>query len=103
MGINSFVSNDQKNSYAYEKYNENPGLKVIYNAYSGNANRNTANVNVGKEYWLSSRCVDAYLNGVRFYLRSVSGDSVMKRGMFHSSTSTNSFGCGIRPVLQVEQ
>ena len=103
VGINSFVSNDQKNSYAYEKYNENPGLKVIYNAYSGNANRNTANVNVGKEYWLSSRCVDAYLNGVRFYLRSVSGDSVMKRGMFHSSTSTNSFGCGIRPVLQVEQ
>ena len=56
-GTSSFLTEDQKNSYSYEKYNEDPGLKVIYNAYWGNANRNTAKTTTGKEYWLSSRYV----------------------------------------------
>ena len=56
-GTGSFLTEDQKNSYSYEKYNEDPGLKVIYNAYWGNANRNIAKTTTGKEYWLSSRYV----------------------------------------------
>ena len=71
-GTSSFVSNDQKNSYAYEKYDADPGLKVIYNAYWGGANRNTARINIGREYWLSSRCVYAYWDRSYFRLRYVS-------------------------------
>ena len=102
-GTNSFVTNDQKNSYAYEKYNADPGLKVIYNAYWGGANRNTARINIGREYWLSSRCVLAYWSRSRFYLRCVSGSSVNTSGLFSSSTDTYSFCRGLRPVLQVSK
>ena len=102
-GTSSFVSNDQKNSYAYEKYDADPGLKVIYNAYWGGANRNTARINIGREYWLSSRCVDADWYYSHFYLRHVSGGSIMTNYVFYSSTYANSNCRSLRPVLQVSK
>ena len=102
-GTSTFVSNDQKNSYAYEKYDADPGLKVIYNAYWGGANRNTARINIGREYWLSSRCVNAEWYGSNFRLRYVSGSSVSASYLFYSNTSTNSNCRGLRPVLQVSK
>lgn len=102
-GTSSFVSNDQKNSYAYEKYDADPGLKVIYNAYWGGANRNTARINIGREYWLSSRCVYALWSGSNFYLRCVSGSSVYTGYLFGSNTGTYSDCRGLRPVLQVSK
>ena len=102
-GTRSFVSNDQKNSYAYEKYDADPGLKVIYNAYWGGANRNTARINIGREYWLSSRCVDAYWNCSSFYLRYVSGSSINTGYLFSSGADTGSLCRGLRPVLQVSK
>ena len=89
-GTSSFVSNDQKNLYAYEKYDADPGLKVIYNAYGGGANRNTARINIGREYWLSSRCVYAYWYSSYFYLRYVSGSSIDTSNLFGSNAGTNS-------------
>lgn len=102
-GTSSFVSNDQKNSYAYEKYDADPGLKVIYNAYWGGANRNTARINIGREYWLSSRCVDANWDHSDFSLRYVSGSSIYTSGLFYSGTGTGSRCRGLRPVLQVSK
>ena len=102
-GTSSFVSNDQKNSYAYEKYDADPGLKVIYNAYWGGANRNTARINIGREYWLSSRCVDAGWYGSIFHLRYVSGSSVCASYLFGSGPYTDSRCRGLRPVLQVSK
>lgn len=102
-GTSSFVSNDQKNSYAYEKYNADPGLKVIYNAYWGGANRNTARINIGREYWLSSRCVDASWSCSYFRLRYVSGSSIRPSGLFDSGPYTYSYCRGLRPVLQVSK
>ena len=102
-GTNSFVSNDQKNSYAYEKYNADPGLKVIYNAYWGGANRNTARINAEKEYWLSSRCVYADWYRSLFRLRYVSGSSIYPSYLFGSSTHAYSSCRGLRPVLQVSK
>ena len=102
-GTSSFVSNDQKNSYAYEKYDADPGLKVIYNAYWGGANRNTARINIGREYWLSSRCVGANWYGSIFRLRYVSGSSISTSYLFYSNTDTNSYCRGLRPVLQVSK
>lgn len=102
-GTSSFVSNDQKNSYAYEKYDADPGLKVIYNAYWGGANRNTARINIGREYWLSSRCVSASWDGSSFALRCVSGSSIDASNLFYSGAGTNSFCRGLRPVLQVSK
>lgn len=102
-GTSTFVSNDQKNSYAYEKYDADPGLKVIYNAYWGGANRNTARINIGREYWLSSRCVYANWGNSNFRLRYVSGSSVDTSYLFSSGTNTNSDCRGLRPVLQVSK
>ena len=102
-GTSSFVSNDQKNSYAYEKYDADPGLKVIYNAYWGGANRNTARINIGREYWLSSRCVNAYWYSSSFYLRCVSGSSINPSYLFGSYTDADSRCRGLRPVLQVSK
>ena len=102
-GTSSFVSNDQKNSYAYEKYDADPGLNVIYNAYWGGANRNTARINIGREYWLSSRCVYAYWDGSYFILRYVSGGSITTSYVFHSNTYTGSYCRSLRPVLQVSK
>ena len=100
-GTSSFVSNDQKNSYAYEKYDADPGLKVIYNAYWGGANRNTARINIGREYWLSSRCAYAYWNHSYSRLRFVSGSSINASGLFASYTYSASLCRGLRPVLQI--
>ena len=102
-GTSSFVSNDQKNSYAYEKYNADPGLKVIYNAYWGGANRNTARINIGREYWLSSRCVYASWGNSYFHLRYVSGSAIGPSYLFYSYADTGSLCRGLRPVLQVSK
>ena len=99
----TFVSDDQKNNYAYEKYNADPGLKVIYNTYWGRANRNTARINIGKEYWLSSRCVLASWGGSNFCFRLVSGNSISASSVFGSDPYTNSNCLSLRPVLQVEK
>lgn len=100
-GTSSFVSTEEKSNYAYEKYNADPGLKVIYNAYWGSANRNTANIRTGKDYWLSSRCVRADWDGSGFYLRFVSGSSIATGNVFYSGPSTGSLCRGLRPVLQI--
>ena len=102
-GTSSFVSTEEKSNYAYEKYNVDPGLKVIYNAYWGSANRNTANIRTGKDFWLSSRCVYANWYYSSFSLRCVSGSSVATSGVFHSDTGTDSNCRGLRPVLQVSK
>ena len=102
-GTSSFVSTEEKSNYAYEKYNVDPGLKVIYNAYWGSANRNTANIRTGKDFWLSSRCVYANWNGSYFTLRYVSGSSIAASYVFYSNTYTYSSCRGLRPVLQVSK
>ena len=102
-GTSSFVSTEEKSNYAYEKYNADPGLKVIYNAYWGSANRNTANIRTGKDYWLSSRCVLANWYNSSFRLRYVSGGSVATSLVFHSDTYADSNCRGLRPVLQVSK
>ena len=102
-GTSSFVSTEEKSNYAYEKYNADPGLKVIYNAYWGSANRNTANIRTGKDFWLSSRCVYAYWFGSNFYLRFVSGSSITASRVFNSGSGTYSCCRGLRPVLQVSK
>ena len=102
-GTSSFVSTEEKSNYAYEKYNADPGLKVIYNAYWGSANRNTANIRTGKDYWLSSRCVDAGWGGSDFRLRYVSGSFVTSSPVFYSGTYAYSLCRGLRPVLQVSK
>ena len=102
-GTSSFVSTEEKSNYAYEKYNADPGLKVIYNAYWGSANRNTANIRTGKDFWLSSRCVYAHWGNSYFHLRYVSGSSITASYVFYSSTGTYSNCRGLRPVLQVSK
>ena len=103
-GTSSFLTDDQKGSYSYERYNENPGLKVIYNAYWGNANRNIAETTTGKEYWLSSRCVNADWNYSYFSLRCVKASGTIScYNVFSSNAYTNSSCRGLRPVLQVEK
>ena len=102
-GTSSFVSTEEKSNYAYEKYNADPGLKVIYNAYWGSANRNTANIRTGKDFWLSSRCVDANWRRSGFHFRYVSGSSVTTSYVFISDTNTGSYCRGLRPVLQVSK
>ena len=102
-GTSSFVSTEEKSNYAYEKYNVDPGLKVIYNAYWGSANRNTANIRTGKDFWLSSRCVYAYWYRSNFRLRYVSGSSISTSYVFDSDTGTYSNCRGLRPVLQVSK
>ena len=102
-GTSSFVSTEEKSNYAYEKYNVDPGLKVIYNAYWGSANRNTANIRTGKDFWLSSRCVYAYWYRSYFSLRYVSGSSIASSSVFYSGTYASSNCRGLRPVLQVSK
>ena len=102
-GTSSFVSTEEKSNYAYEKYNADPGLKVIYNAYWGSANRNTANIRTGKDFWLSSRCVGADWSNGGFYLRYVSGSSITTSYVFSSTTGAGSYCRGLRPVLQVSK
>ena len=109
-GTSSWLSTDQKGNYAYERYNNdkkssNPWLKVINNAvWWESVNKNTANINTEVEYWLSSRCVYAYIGGAEFFLRSVSDKGMITiYYMFTSSCSTYSSCRGLRPVLQVSK
>ena len=101
-GTTTQLTNEQRNSYSYERYNADPGLKVIYNFIRTSPNRNTAQANIGKEFWLSSRCVSASWSSAIFYFRCMSGSgSVSVSPVFGSSTWTNSSCYGLRPVLQV--
>ena len=108
-GASNWLSTDQKGNYAYERYNNdkksnNPWLKVIYNAYGGGANRNTSNISAGTEFWLSSRCVDAYWYRADFYLRFVSSSgSITSYYVFGSNPDVGSSCRGLRPVLQVSK
>ena len=103
-GVNNYLTDEQRNSYSYEKYNEDPGLKVIYNYKGGSANRNTAQAKTGTEFWLSSRCVHANWGRAYFYLRYMSGGGTFSHSIvFNSYTDTYSNCHGLRPVLQVSK
>ena len=103
-GVNEQLTDDQRNSYSYEKYNEDPGLKVVYNAYWGEANRNKAQASTGTSFWLSSRCVYAGWNGAGFRFRYVSGSgSVGSSNVFDSNAGIYSYCDALRPVLQVSK
>ena len=107
-GTSNWLSSEEKGNYAYEKYNNdkkssNPWLKIIYNSYwNSRANRNTSNIIVGAEFWLSSRCVIANWYNADFCLRSVSSRGYFAAySMFRSSIYVSSSCRGLRPVLQV--
>ena len=101
-GTKTQLTNEQRNSYSYERYNEDPGLKVVYNAYSGSPNRNTAQANTETPFWLSSRCVSAHWNSAYFNVRYMSGSGALSiSDVFYSHTGTSSYCYGLRPVLQV--
>ena len=107
-GTNSWLSTDKKGLYSYEKYNTEtksnaPWLKVVYNNYYfANANRNTENVRVNSDFWLSSRCIDANWNYVGFMFRSISpGGLIYASYVILSSTNVSSTSKSLRPVLQV--
>ena len=103
-GVNNYLTDEQRNSYSYEKYNEDPGLKVIYNSKGGSANRNTAQAKTGTEFWLSSRCVSADWGSAGFHLRYMSSGGTFGNSLvFISGTYTNSYCHGLRPVLQVSK
>ena len=103
-GVNEQLTDDQRNSYSYEKYNEDPGLKVVYNAYWGGANRNKAQASTSTSFWLSSRCVNAYWYCAGFYFRYMSGSgSISTSDVFRSNTGIGSYCYALRPVLQVSK
>ena len=103
-GVNNYLTDEQRNSYSYEKYNEDPGLKVIYNSKGGSANRNTAQAKTGTEFWLSSRCVNAYWGHAYFHFRYMSGSGTFSNSyVFYSNTYADSNCRGLRPVLQVSK
>ena len=103
-GVNEQLTDDQRNSYSYEKYNEDPGLKVVYNAYWSGANRNEAQASTGTSFWLSSRCVSASWNRAYFRFRYMSGSgSVSTSNVFDSGTGFYSYCYALRPVLQVSK
>ena len=103
-GTNSYLTEEQRNSYSYEKYNEDPGLKVIYNYKGGSSNRNTAQAKTGTTFWLSSRSVFAYWNYASFHFRYMYGSATFGySSVFYSGTDVRSYCYGLRPVLQVEK
>ena len=103
-GIKKFLPEDQKSAYSYEYYNEDPGLKVVYNANWSAPNRNKSLAKTGTEFWLSSRCVYADWSGASFRLRCMSGSGTFSNsGVFHSGAGTYSHCRGLRPVLQVSK
>ena len=103
-GVNEQLTADQRNSYSYEKYNEDPGLTAIYNAYWGGANRNTAQASTDTSFWLSSRCVGVSWNSANFDFRCMSGSGLISTaGAFYSGTGIDSGCYALRPVLQVEK
>ena len=103
---NTSLTDDNMNSYSAEyRY---PAITVMYNALWGTgANRNTAvstKTSNSQNYWLSSRCVNAYWNGAIFHLRCVSGGGSLNAGrVFGSYPDVYSTSCGLRPVLVVEK
>ena len=103
-GTNNYLTEEQRNSYSYEKYNEDPGLKVIYNYKGGSSNRNTAQAKTGTTFWLSSRSVFAYWNYASFHFRYMYGSATFGySSVFYSGTDVRSYCYGLRPVLQVEK
>ena len=103
-GIKEYLTEDKRNSYSYEYYNADPGLKVIYNALWSRPNRNEEQAQTGTEFWLSSRCVSANWSNANFYLRYMTGSGSFSTGnVFNSSSGTNSNSRGLRPVLQVSK
>ena len=104
-GIKEYLTEDKRNSYSYEYYNADPGLKVIYNALWGTRpNRNEEQAQTGTEFWLSSRCVNAYWGSARFALRYVAGSGSFSTSyVFNSGSGTYSNSRGLRPVLQVSK
>ena len=104
-GIKEYLTEDKRNSYSYEYYNADPGLKVIYNALWGTRpNRNEEQAQTGTEFWLSSRCVGADWYSARFYFRYMAGSgSFSASNVFDSNGGANSRSRGLRPVLQVSQ
>ena len=104
-GIKEYLTEDKRNSYSYEYYNADPGLKIIYNALWGTRpNRNEEQAQTGTEFWLSSRCVRAYWNRADFYLRCMDGSgSFSAYYVFLSGSGTYSNSRGLRPVLQVSK
>ena len=109
-GANTWLPLEQKNLYAYEKYNSDkkstdPWLKAIFNAvWSEKANINTSNININTEFLFSSRCTAVYLNFVEFRIRFANKSGGISAG--HVFSSTNGVGssyCGLRPVLQVSK
>ena len=103
-GVNEQLTDDQRNSYSYEKYNEDPGLKAVYNAYWGSPNRNKSQASTGTSFWLSSRCVNANWNNANFNFRYMSGSGTFSTAnVFNSNTGINSYCYALRPVLQVSK
>ena len=103
-GTSSYLAEDQKSSYAYEKYEADPGLKVIYNAYWESPNINTGCASTGTEFWLSSRCVLASWSNSGFRLHYVSSSGSFGSSIvFTSYTGAYSHCRGLRPVLQVSK
>ena len=103
-GVNNYLTEEQRGSYSYEKYNEDPGLKVIYNYREGSPNRNTVQASTGTEFWLSSRCVGASWESASFNFRYMSGSGAFRySNVFYSYTGSYSYCRGLRPVLQVSK
>ena len=103
-GIKEYLTEDKRNSYSYEYYNADPGLKVIYNALWSRPNRNEEQAQTGTEFWLSSRCVSAYWYYAHFSLRYMTGSGSFSTGnVFNSYGGADSYSRGLRPVLQVSK
>ena len=103
-GATTYLSEEQRSTYAYERYPEEPGLKVIYNYRGGSPNRNSSCAATGKGFWLSSRCVRAGWYGASFNFRVMSsGGTFGGSYVFNSGTDTYSNCRGLRPVLQVSK
>ena len=103
-GVKEYLTEEKRNSYSYEYYDADPGLKVIYNALWSRPNRNEEQVQTGAEFWLSSRCVNANWYGANFNLRCMTGSgSFSTNNVFYSHSGTYSNSRGLRPVLQVSK
>ena len=104
-GTKNQLTDEQRNLYAYERYNENPGLKIIYNSMIGSSpNRNTAQAKTEIDFWLSSRCVSASISTANFSIRYISKDVVLNRdNVMSAGYGTHSACHGLRPVLQVSK
>ena len=103
-GIKEYLTEDKRNSYSYEYYNADPGLKVIYNALWSRPNRNEEQAQTGTEFWLSSRCVSAGWDNAYFRLRYMAGSGSFSTNIvFSSGSGTGSYSRGLRPVLQVSK